>query len=362
VVFDRVVEYPIAIALAAGLALAAMGRRALPVTATLALAAGVATLVAVRSFHGWVPASQAALAAAAVGVVGVALLRRPRLAAAALVPAVLWSAHDPRPALWRDRSFFGVYRVSVNERGDHVLGVGTTTHGVQRQDAADRRRPMSYYHPSAAMGHWFHDHQLDGARTVGVVGLGAGAIAAYGRAGDRIDFYEIDPAVVDIARDPRLFTYLADSPATVRVVVGDGRRALAASSARYDLLLIDAFGSDAIPTHLLTVEAWRVYLDRLAPGGTLELHLSNRSLDLVPVVARLADELGLAGLVTDATPNPLEQADGAFASTVAVVARDVGDLGAMVQRSSWRPLAAVRRGSLWTDDRVDLLGALRLGG
>jgi hypothetical protein len=197
---------------------------------------------------------------------------------------------------------------------------------------------------------------------VGVVGLGTGAPVRRQRAGDRFDFYEIDPAIARIARDPHLFTYVADSPATVDVIVGDGRRALEATPARYDLLLVDAFGSDAIPTHLMTVEAWRVYLDHLAPGGTLALHLSNRSLDLVPTVARLADELGLAGFVANGTPNALEIADGAFAATVAVVARDARDLAGVAARSSWRPLGAERRGSLWTDDRVDLLGALSLGG
>jgi hypothetical protein len=362
VVFDRVTEYPVAVALAGVVGIGALGARRPALTTALAVAAGVVTAVALRTFHGWVPAGQAVAAAVALGAGGAVLLRRPRLAAVALMPVVLWAAHDGRATLWRERTFFGVYRVTVNERGDHVLGVGTTTHGVQRRDAADRRRPMAYYHSTTPIGHWFFDHQADGPRHVGVVGLGIGSLAAYGRSGDRFDFYEIDPVVADLARDTSLFSHLADSPAGVEVVIGDGRRELAERAARYDLLLVDAFGSDAIPTHLLTVEAVRLYLERLTPDGTLALHLSNRSLDLIPTVARLADELGLAGFVAEGTPNAMELADGAFASTVAVLARDVEHLGAIASRSAWRSLAAEPLGSLWTDDRVDLLDALRLGG
>lgn len=363
VVFDRVTEYPLALAAAGAIGVGALGRRRVVVTSALALVAGVAVLVSMRTFHGWVPMAQAVLAATAAAVVGVAVVRRPRIAAVALVPAVLWSAHDPRPVRWSERTFFGVYRVTVNQRGDHVLGVGTTTHGVQRQDGDERRRPVAYYHPTTPIGHWFYDHQLDGPRHVGVVGLGVGAMAAWGRAGDRFDFFEIDPAMVTLARDPEQFTYLADSEATVDVAVGDGRRLLAdRTDARYDLLLVDAFGSDAIPTHLLTVEALRLYVDRLAPDGTLLLHLSNRSLDLVPVVRRLADELGLAGLYSEGSPSQFEEADGAFASTVAMLTRRPEDLGLTRARSTWHPLTDRPAGSLWTDDRVDVLDALHWGG
>lgn len=359
VVFDRVTEYPLALAAAGAVGVGALGRRHVVLTTVLALAGGVGVHAAMRTFHGWVPTSQALLAGAAAAAVGAVVVRRPRLVAVALVPAVLWSAHDPRPVLWRERTFFGVYRVTVNTRGDHVLGVGTTIHGVQRRDEGERQRPMAYYHPTAPIGHWFYDHQREGPRHVGVIGLGVGGMAAWGRPGDRFDFYEIDPVMVDLARDRDLFTYLADSPAAIDIAVGDGRRELAArTDARYDLLLADAFGSDAVPTHLLTVEALRLYLDRLAPRGTLALHLSNRSLDLVPVVARLADELGLYGIVSDGTPSQMEEADGAFASTVALLARRKEDLGLTVDRSTWRPLAGERRGTLWTDDRIDLLDAL----
>ena len=359
VVFTSVSEYPIALALGASIALLSAGslRRRRGIV-SIAIAAGAAMFVSLRIFHGWLPVGDAATAGAGVAIAGALLARRPRVLAALIVPVVMWASHDPRTMVYRDRSFFGVYRVTINARGDHVLGVGTTTHGIQRQGPADRRRAMAYYHPTTPIGHWFFDHTADGPRSVGVVGLGTGAIAAYGRPGDRVDFYEIDPAVVRIARDPTLFTYLADSDATIEVIVGDGRLELAKADARYDLLLIDAFGSDAIPTHLLTVEAWRLYLDRLRTGGNLVLHLSNRSLDLVPTVARLADELGLVGFVSDGTPNALELDDGAFASTVAVVARSASDLTGYAARTSWRPLSGERHGSLWTDDRIDLFGAI----
>jgi SAM-dependent methyltransferase len=130
---------------------------------------------------------------------------------------------------------------------------------------------------------------------VGIVGLGTGALTAYGEPGETVVFYEIDPAVAMVARDPELFTYVADSRADVKVVLGDGRLRLSEEpSGRFDLLVIDAFSSDAIPVHLLTREALATFLDKLAPHGVIAYHISNRHLDLAPVVARLAVESGLA--------------------------------------------------------------------
>jgi spermidine synthase len=133
-----------------------------------------------------------------------------------------------------------------------------------------------------------------------VVGLGAGALAAYAAPGERWTFFEIDPAVIAIARDPRLFTYLADAlrRGAVRVVAGDARVSLAAvADGSFDLLVLDAFSSDSIPAHLLTREALALYLRKLAPRGVMAFHISNRTLDLEPVVAAAADALGLLPLV-----------------------------------------------------------------
>ncbi len=185
------------------------------------------------------------------------------------------------------RSFYGTYRV-LEDGGRHLLVHGTTVHGTEYTDAARRDLPTTYYARSGPLGDVF-DRLGTRAEDVGVVGLGAGTVAAYGEPGQRMTFFEIDPEVVRIARDQRFFHYLADSPADVRTVTGDGRLALAREPrATYDLLVLDAFSSDAIPVHLMTQEAVALYASRLRPGGVLMFHISNRVFDLEPVLGAAA--------------------------------------------------------------------------
>ena len=203
------------------------------------------------------------------------------------------------PTLLAHRSFYGRYAVlnADQQGGYHALYHGSTLHGAQ--SLLHPREPLTYYHRAGPLGQIFAaTAEKAGRRRVAVVGLGTGTVAAYGNAGEAWTFYEIDPGILKIARDPRYFTYLRDSPAHIDVVLGDARLSLThAPPHAYDLIIVDAFNSDAIPVHLLTREALGVYLDKLAPGGIVALHLSNRYLELEPVVAALARERGLKARV-----------------------------------------------------------------
>jgi spermidine synthase len=210
-----------------------------------------------------------------------------------------------------------------------------------------------------------------------VVGLGIGTLAAYGRPGDRFRFYEIDPAVIRIARDGSHFTYLAQSGAEIEIVEGDARISLDAERARgrppgFDFLIVDAFSSDAIPIHLLTREAIAVYRDALKENGVLVFHVSNRHFDLVPVLGRLADDAGLqlAAIVTASMAGQLSAAaTWVFLSDDGERIRSLADL-AMARRAELGlpphmiqvrrpPPGVLATTPLWTDDYSDLLGAMR---
>ena len=220
--------------------------------------------------------------------------------------------------LRRDRSFFGVLAVqndvdhTKDENGNTVVIVlpdgtipefhrlvhGTTLHGLQmRKPASDE--PMTYYHRTGPIGQVFAARPPAVTRgQFAFVGLGTGTLASYGRPGQSVTFYEIDPAVRRIASDREYFTYLSDCKANVEVVMGDARLRLEdhAKPGEYGLIVVDAFSSDAIPIHLLTKEALQLYLDKLADDGIIALHVSNRYLNLDKVAARLARELNLAAL------------------------------------------------------------------
>jgi len=172
--------------------------------------------------------------------------------------------------------------------------------------------------------------------------------------------YEIDPLVERIARDPEYFTYLRDCLPEARVILGDARLSLSRAARRYDLIVLDAYSSDAIPVHLLTREALGLYLDRLAPAGVLAFHISNQHLDLEPVLADLARDAGLVALLqVDTHVTPAERAGGKLPSRWAVMARRPADLGALTSDARWAPPRASADGRVWTDDFSSVLGGLR---
>jgi spermidine synthase len=354
-IFTTTAEYPIAIVLA--LFLRPGPRRARPGTGLLRRQADlllpfaflVAVLVAVKEL----PWAAVPLLLGAVAALGLFAPRPVRFALG--VGAMLLITAVPQPALHSERTFFGVLRV-VEDGDKHVFVHGTTVHGVQSFRADRRREPLSYYTRGGPLGQLFA--AMDARpRDVAAIGLGSGAAAAYGRDGDRFTFYEIDPAVVRIASDPRWFTYLRDSKADVRVVVGDGRLEIAhAPAGAYDLIVLDAFSSDAVPVHLLTREALELYLRKLAADGVIVFHVSNDFLDLEPVVAGVARSLGLTGrwqhhLVTRSAARA-----GEASSIWIVVARDTGALRKLATDRRWQPLTP---GPVWTDESSNILDAVK---
>lgn len=216
------------------------------------------------------------------------------LVMAALVPFTVFDAGS-RPVLAASRNFFGVLRVTEARDAPgprRLLTHGATTHGTQFLDARRRRYPTAYYGRASGIGIAIQSirNHLRRPLRVGVVGLGAGTLAAYGEPGDVFRFYEIDPAVISLAH--RYFTYIADSAARSSIEEGDARiRLREEAPGHFDLLAIDAFSSDSIPAHLLTAECSEIYRRHLAPEGRLLFHISNRSLNLEPVVRGLAEHL-----------------------------------------------------------------------
>jgi SAM-dependent methyltransferase len=286
---------------------------------------------------------------------GVALLVL--LAIAARFPAAYGSD------IFRGRSFFGVYRVTHDATAQrHLLFHGTTIHGSQNLALARKLQPLSYYHRTGPAGQVFDaTAQRAPHARIGVIGLGTGALACHAVRGQQLTFFEIDPLVEVIARDARLFTFLRDCPPASDIVIGDARLSLEKVAAGYfDVLVLDAFSSDAIPIHLLTREAMHGYLRKTADGGLLLFHISNRHMDLAPVLDRIAKELGLAMLLQDDLRITPEQAvDGKIPSRWALLARRPSALEPFLADPRWRRLDGGLGGELWTDEFSDVLKVIR---
>ncbi len=281
--------------------------------------------------------------------------------ASVAIASLLWfdTAKFRASAVLLRRNFFGtllVYDRPVKDAVHRILGNGGTTHGLEFTDAPRRHLATTYYSLTSGAGRAIAALGTEAPRRLGVIGLGVGTIAAFGRPGDEIWFYEINPLVAEIARSE--FHYLADTPATVHVELGDARLVLDKSPPRrFDALLADAFSSDAIPAHLLTLEAFRLYFHHLRPGGVLGVHLSNRSLDLKPVVAAAARALDKDILfVSDRG----DLSRGAYASLWALVSDDRALLD-RVRSTLSSPAKPAAREILWTDDFTSLFPLLKWG-
>jgi hypothetical protein len=263
------------------------------------------------------------------------------------------------------RNFYGVLNVrDVISDGipRRMLVDGTTIHGFQLLEPSGKKTPTSYYSANTGIALVMENVAREGTGlSVGIVGLGAGTLAAYGQPLDMYRFYELNPAVIDVAQQH--FSFLQDSAATIEIVPGDGRISLESElqqvgSRRYDVLIIDAFNSDAIPVHLLTLEAFQLYWSHLKPSGVLAFHVTNNYLDLAPVVANLAHHSGNeVFLVT----TPIESGVTSTADWVLVgenvdiVAQNETTAVFTDRSSAPRP----RLSRIWTDDYSDLMGALK---
>ncbi len=268
----------------------------------------------------------------------------------------------PIPALLRDRSFFGVTEVirSVDSKVT-VLMNGTTLHGMQSTDPSLSRLPTTYYARSGPLGDvfgWLTSVRPSGS--IAVVGLGAGTIAAYEQPGQTMTFFEIDPLVVLVATDPQYFTYLSGAPTKPAIVLGDARLSLRnVAAGSFDLMILDAFSSDAIPTHLLTVEAIADDLRVLRPGGLLAVHVSNRYYDLAPALAAAGARLGAVVLDRGYSPTPAEAEVHASISYWVIVTQD-RDVADTFIADGWTQGDATGIVPL-TDDHPDILRFLNIG-
>ncbi|QZY27999.1 fused MFS/spermidine synthase [Nocardioides coralli] len=359
VLFDRVLEYQLIVALLPALALGVAVRRsprgyrptAIPDAARfvvgLALIAGATAALVLASRGG-------STAMTVVGLVvfaglGWVLAVIPRALVATLVAATVGiTVMSSSSVVHRDRTFYGSYAVSSSD-GVTQLTHGTTIHG--RQVDATPGTPTTYYGLEAPLGDVMADVRPQ--RTV-AVGLGVGTIAAYGRPGDSMTFLEIDPAIAEIAADPQLFTFLSDSRAEVDVAIGDGRLlAKDLPDGRADLVVLDAFSSDAIPVHLLTREAFRTYAQKVSDGGAIAVHVSNRHFDLVPVVAAATADLGWHGAVGRGGPGTW-----VTPSAWVLISPDASLVERVGAGERWSPLD-LDRTVPWTDDYSSVLTVLR---
>jgi spermidine synthase len=305
------------------------------------------------------PLNRQLLVFAVPGVVCLVFAYRPvrfGLGLSAMLFASMVLHHPMGRTLYQGRSFFGLYRVFDDNNTDrHVLFHGTTAHGAQ--NLATPLEPISYYHRTGPAGQVLRAaSRIRPDAQVAVVGLGTGALACHGGSEQKFTFFEIDPLVEQIARDGRLFTYLRDCPPRIEVVIGDARLSLAkAPQGAYDVLVLDAFSSDAIPTHLLTLEAMQLYLAKIAADGLILIHISNRHMDMAPIVARLARELKLVCyLRNDFQIAAEEHREGKSASRWILLARERQAVASFID-GSWRALSGQAQGPLWTDDFADVL-------
>jgi len=310
------------------------------------------------------------VALAATAVLIVVVLRRDLLQGAAWIAASLcvialagYIGYQIRKSHGTNRvavrNFYGGMKVSDSGTGrsrTRTLTHGTINHGEQFLAPERRRAPITYYGPSSGVSLAFQQVDNNGPKHLGVIGLGTGTLAAYGRPGDRIRYYEINPLVIEIARNE--FFYLSDSPAQLDIVLGDARLSLEREEPQnFDVLAVDAFSSDSIPVHLLTIEAFRLYFHHIKPNGILAVHVSNKYLDLKPVVERAARTLGKESRLVDTDDD--EEDTGIFGCTWILVSADHQFFEKPAIQSGGSKLIARNDLRLWTDDYSNLFRILK---
>ena len=264
------------------------------------------------------------------------------------------------------RSFFGVHKIVVTPGGYyHVLMHGTTIHGAERfrnndgTPVSGRPEPITYYHKDGGIGQAVTAiRERKGAPLkVAVIGVGSGTLACAAEPGESWKFFEIDQTMVDTARDPKYFRYISSCQPNFNLVIGDARLTFAKESdATYDLIIVDAYSSDAIPIHLATEEAMKIYKDKLAPHGAVLMHVSNRHLDLEPVVVGIADANDLKSWVYNEDSG--RDDEYIFSTDVVVSAREDADVGRLASSKQWEETEADDRIRVWTDDYSNIIGAL----
>lgn len=264
------------------------------------------------------------------------------------------------------RSFFGVHKIVVTSNGQyHVLMHGTTIHGAEKFLNDDgtpvngRPEPISYYHKDGGMGRAIAAirERKGGPIRVAVIGLGTGTLACHAMEGEGWKYFEIDQTMVDTARDPKYFTYVSACDPNMKPVIGDARLTFAKEQdGAYDLIIVDAYSSDAIPIHLATEEAMAIYKAKLAPQGAVVMHVSNRHLELASVVVGIAEENDLMSWVFNEDSG--RDVDYIFTTNVVISAREEADVGKIASDEKWVLTEATEGQRVWTDDYSNVLGAV----
>lgn len=351
-IFDRLIEYHVVMFLA----VACIAPDAKSQSWRTAAAVGLAACAYLYTFA-LISTLQLWLAAIYFGAVVAVVWKLPRVqnvVIAVLLAVGAWVQFYDISLLY-DRSFFSTYKVYEQERDGvefRALRHGTTVHGVQATAGNAATIARSYHHPSGPVG-----DVMDVAppERMLVIGLGVGAMAAYAGPRTHVEFYEIDPLVHDIAR--QWFTYLSACGERCSVSIGDGRRLLAESDATFDLIMLDAYNSGSVPSHLLTREALQLYLDHLKPGGLLVFNVSNRYVDVAAVVGALCADAGIHALEYTYDPPPREAyAEWIDRSQFVVASKDAALLERIAARGSWRPSPQSK--DVWTDDSANVLSVV----
>lgn len=347
-IFNSIVEYPLALIATAALLTGQPDQRRAHWLASIGLFVGLLVIGFVSDDVTLVTVAVGAAGLVAFHLAGRSALFAPLLAVALFVA---FSYSDGR-VLASERTFYGVHRVLSTDDGIHVMVSGTTIHGLQRFEPVPSDEPLAYYVKAGPFGQLMEITGSD-ADNIGVIGLGAGALASFLRPNQALTFFEIDPVVVNLAQDPALFTLTSSAEGRVQFVIGDGRLMIRQSKTAFDLIVVDAFTSDAIPTHLVTSDAVESYLQVLNEGGVIGFHISNRHFDLEPILGRIAQHLGLSALATNYQPISSEGSPVSFV----VLAREATSLAGFAELPGWKPARVSE--DLWTDEFSNLLSVLR---
>ncbi len=373
-IFDTVAEYPIAIVLALALrpklteVVETVRARWMDFAWPAGLAAMTAALAVVPARWGMTEVNSLVFSLCLPSAIGYTFVKRPLRFALALGAIMLGSQATSTfhygNTLSLERNFFGVLRVARSSDGElNQFYHGNTKHGRQYLDENRRCEPLSYYHRRGPLGQALEAFAATSPATnIAVIGLGTGAMACYAEAGQEWTFYEIDPAVLAIAQNENYFSYLKCSGGKVNTILGDARLQLRnAPDGHYGLIVLDAFSSDAIPTHLLTKESLALYLSKLASGGRLLFHISNKYLDLRPVIAGLAQHYDLSGyaVIYDSAAQRADGGSGLDPSSWVAIARDGKELSSLIVNPRWQRLEANPKVKIWTDDYSNVLSALK---
>ena len=370
-VFNWVAEYPILIALAVlcrpGLALPS--RRAEQVIFFGAIAVAVTALIVFRVFAIEIDDTAYNWVIAALLVVTVLFWRDP-LPFAAIIAFVLIGNHYmvETSGSTAVRSFFGVHKITETSDGRfRTLSHGTTLHGGQRirddngNPITGRPQPIMYYYDGSAIAQVLDAARARASRPIryAVIGLGTGSLACRAEPDDIVHYYEIDRAIIRIARDPNLFSFISECRPNVPIMLGDARLTLAdAPDGSYDAIIVDAFSSDAIPIHLMTREAMAIYKAKLAPNGIVAVHVSNRHLELASVVAGIAAANAMVARTNDGADINENDAEYIFSGTVVAVARSNEDFGPIGTSEYWPLQEPDPKQWVWTDDYSNIVGSV----